>query len=539
MNRRTPSVQSKKLVRGMNKALLLAVVCSWNNANVCALVSRNTFISAASKSSRIHSSRMVMNPLQQTQSSSTDMNILDTDTATATSMLDHLQSKAAPIAASFQEGTFDPWITNCHVQTIGGFFVRRICPYVPADNFAAAGIFARALFRNKMKSTRDSDYATPSDNDGIDDFFWDERERIETPDGDWFHADTVYAKVATSRLSSKPKAANSLHTAPTVILLHGLESNSNSTLSTEMAQAYLAKGMNCVCLNFRGCSGTPNDQPGGYHLGFTDDLKQYLQILRERRQASDNSDASGSSSNSNSRLYLTGFSLGANAVLKCLGELGTTAVTDFNIHGAAVSCAPLDQHKNSAKLGLPGINRFIYTDNLLQGLKKRAVIQLERFHDSNPDTDAFDYPRAMAAETITDYDDAFIAPVYGFKDASDYYDQTSSIHFLERMAVPTMILNAKDDPFLDENVWPTEKSRENGGKAPLKMVRTEHGGHLGFCWHRVAEDDADGLLQHAMNDNDVNDSNQPQPPPSWASREQARFLAHVESHPDTAQLGKQ
>jgi predicted alpha/beta-fold hydrolase len=223
-----------------------------------------------------------------------------------------------------------------------------------------------------------------------------------------------------------------------------------------------------------------------------------------------------------------------------LGELGTTAVTDFNIHGAAVSCAPLDQQQNSIKLALPGINRFIYTDQLLQGLKNRAVIQLERFHESNEATDAFDYPAAMAAETITEFDDAFIAPVYGFDSATDYYQKTSSIHFLERMAVPTMILNAEDDPFLEAAVWPVEKSREHGGKAPLKMIRTKHGGHLGFCWHRVDETDADSemLLQHISDsDNDDNSGRQP-PPPSWASAEQARFLAHVECHPDTAQLGQ-
>jgi predicted alpha/beta-fold hydrolase len=519
MHRRTPSVQSN-LVRGIT--LLLVVVCCWNN--VSALVSRNTFISA-SKSLRIRSCSRMVNPLQQrvpasvevstSTSTSTSIQSSSTDTfdTTVTTMLENLQSKAGPIAASFQAGTFDPWIKNRHVQTIGGFFVRRICPYVPADNFAAAGTFTRALFRNKMKSTRDSDYATPSDNDGIDDFFWDDRERIETPDGDWFHADTVYVDPSKRNLKS----------APTVILMHGLESNSNSTLATEMAQAFLAQGMNCVCLNFRGCSGAPNDQPGGYHLGFTTDLKQYLQILRERREESDDDNSS------NSRLYLTGFSLGANVVLKCLGELGTSAVTDFNIHGAAVSCAPLDQQKNSAQLALPGINRFIYTDQLLQSLKGRAVTQLERFYDSNVDTTAFDYPRAMAAETITDFDDAFIAPVYGFDSASDYYAKTSSIHFLERMAVPTMILNAKDDPFFDAAVWPIEKSREHGGKAPVKMVRAEHGGHCGFCWHRVAEGDADGEM--LLNDND-------QQPPSWASAEQARFLAHVDLHPDTAQLGQ-
>jgi predicted alpha/beta-fold hydrolase len=417
--------------------------------------------------------------------------------------IDNLQVKAAPIASSFQSGNFDPWITNCHVQTIGGFFVRRICPYVPSTG-NTAWFVAQALAKAKKAS---------DDNKEKEDSFWDHRERIETPDGDWFHADTKYVGGSSDETTT---------TAPTVILLHGLESNSNSTLSTEMAQSYLAKGMNCVCLNFRGCSGEPNSRPGGYHLGFTDDLKHYLQLVRERASSGNNS--------TSSRLYLAGFSLGANVVLKCLGELGASAV-DYNIHGAAVSCAPLDQQRNSAKLALPGINRIIYTNKLLEGLKARAVVQLERFCDGNEATDRFDYPGAMAAKTITEFDEAFIAPVYGFSSAFDYYEKTSSTYFLERITVPTMILNAKDDPFLDEAHWPTEKTRDEGGKAPIKMVRTEHGGHLGFCWHRVADEDINMMTLQQQQDPD-----QPTPP-SWASAEQARFLAHVDCHPDTAQLG--
>jgi predicted alpha/beta-fold hydrolase len=548
--------------------LVLLLVCSaWNVTSALLLSppSRNP----PGSSSRLRFSVMVnlLPGQQQSRVVETSTSIrtarspsdTDTDTTPDTSamiLLESLQSQAAPIAASFREGTFRPWITNCHVQTIGGFFVRRICPYVPSANNESGGggdsggggggdvaafrMVARALIRSsRSKSSKSKGGGLDSEADS----FWDHRERIETPDGDWFHADTKYVNGEHNTVNTAAAAAAAA-AAPTVILLHGLESNSNSTLSTEMAQAFLARGMNTVCLNFRGCSGTPNDQPGGYHLGFTDDLKQYLQILRERRRRrQNNSDnaTSTSNSNSNGRLYLTGFSLGANVVLKCLGELGTSAVTDYNIYGAAVSCAPLDQQQNSIKLALPGINRFIYTDQLLQGLKARAVIQLERFHDGNADTDAFDYPAAMAAETITEFDDAFIAPVYGFDSASDYYAKTSSIHFLDALAVPTMILNAEDDPFLDAAVWPVHKSREHGGKAPLKMVRTAHGGHLGFCWHRVDETDADAemLLQHIKDSDDNMSQRQRQPPPpSWASAEQARFLAHVESHPDTAQLGQ-
>jgi len=424
-----------------------------------------------------------------------------TEFSSSSKTVDALQAKAALIASSFVPGNFDPWLTNCHVQTIGGFFVRDICPYVPVSNTAAATTFARALFRRFTNSSS-------SETKNLD--FWDTRERIDSPDGDWYHVD--------SKLCSTDSAVAAL--APTVILLHGLESNSRSSLSTEMARSYLSRGMNCVCVNFRGCSGHPNDRLGGYHLGFTDDLKHYLDILEKKQQQQ----PSG-----NPRLYLAGFSLGANVVLKCLGELGETALTQYNVHGAAVSCAPLDQEANSDILAKAGINRFIYTNNLLKSLKGRAVDQLERFFDGDETKATFNYQRAMAAETITDFDENFIAPIYGFDSAADYYQKTSSVNFLNEVAVPTMILNAKDDPFLCPTVWPTEKSREHGGRAPLKMVRTEHGGHLGFCWQRVAETETT-LLQTGQGTELVS------PPPSWASVEQARFLAHVHEHPATEEL---
>lgn len=402
------------------------------------------------------------------------------ETSASDSRLSELQQRAAPFLAGFAVENFDPvpWMSNCHVQTIGGFLFRDAgasSSYVPKND--AAAVIARifeAIFP-------DSDKEEPS--------VWDSRERIETPDGDWFHADTKYA-------SNKKEG----YDAPTVIFLHGLESNSDSPICKEMAQAFNSHGMNCVCLNFRGCSGTPNDKVGGYHLGFTDDLKQYLSLMKER--------------GNKSPIYLSGFSLGANTILKCLGELGEAAVAEYGIAGAAAFCAPLDQSRNSFTLAQPGINREIYTNKLLRTMKERAVYQLERFCDGDEDTDKFDYKGVISAETITDYDEAFIARIYGFKDCWDYYQQTSSIFYLDKIAVPTLILNAKDDPFFDPESWPVEKSVEHGGTAPLKMIRMDKGGHLGFFFHQVEGDD-DRLV-----------SNQP----SWAVTELGRFLGHVQSH---------
>ena len=358
------------------------------------------------------------------------------------------------------------------MQTILGYLLRDQCAYLPCSN-PLASFLTRSIRSQKSGS------GLPRSE------YWDHTEKVPTPDGDWFHVDTKYC--------DKPNA-------PTVLLCHGLESSAGSRLAQEMADCFVAAGTHCSCLNFRGCSGEPNDTIGGYHLGFTDDLKYYMQFMQER----------GLTTNG---LFLSGYSLGANVVLKCLGELGEDASTKWNIQGAAVACAPLDQMQNSRVLAQPGINLYIYSRNLLNGLQKRAREQLLQFCDGDENTSKFDYPRAMSAKTISDFDDAFIAPIYGFEDCWDYYRQTSSLHYLDRITVPTLMVNAKDDPFMDPAVWPTEKSAEYGGTAPLKMVREETGGHLGFTFHLV--DDNDNRLKGSS--------------PSWGSVELGRFIEHLQS----------
>lgn len=387
-------------------------------------------------------------------------------------LLSELQQRAAPVARSFDTiDDFEPLLTNCHVQTILGFLVREQLSYVPRT-----GLWEFLGDRIQKLQAKPNEKAS---------FFWDNRERVETEDGDWFHADT--------KLCSEDKAA------PTVLLLHGLQSNSNSSNSMELARGFNRMGLHCVCLNFRGCSGESNDRIGGYHIGFTNDLKHYIKLFRSRHGYEQ-------------PIYLSGFSLGANVVLKCLGELGPSA-KDLNVAGAAVVAAPLDQARNAAVLGRPGgVNRFIYTKALLESLQERAEEQLHRFCDGDPNKAPFDYAAVQAARTITDFDDAFIAKIYGFASAADYYHQTSSLRFLDRIAVPTAIINAEDDPFFDSNVWPAAEEHSH-----LKLIRTRHGGHLGYQLHQV--DDTDPRLQQKR--------------PSWVSWEAARFLHHVHTFDDS------
>jgi hypothetical protein len=129
------------------------------------------------------------------------------------------------------------------------------------------------------------------------------------------------------------------------ILLHGLESSSKSTLISKMTQSFLSKGFGCCLVNFRGCNGVDNNTPGAYHLGFTDDLKTLVSHLNHKYP--------------NKELYLSGFSLGGNVILKFLGELGSDA-HERNIRGAGVFCVPFDPVQCQKKID-SGFNRAVYS----------------------------------------------------------------------------------------------------------------------------------------------------------------------------------
>jgi predicted alpha/beta-fold hydrolase len=193
-----------------------------------------------------------------------------------------------------------------------------------------------------------------------------------------------------------------------------------------------------------------------------------------------------------------------------LGKLGADAIKQ-NIRAGTVLCAPLDQVINMPVLNSKGFNRNVYVGNILKSMKERATWQLEEFCGGDKNSDKFAYEKAMAAETLMDFDDAYTAPIYGFQDCWDYYRQTSSAHHLENIHVPALILNAKNDPFFDPKLWPTEKTCDQGGAAPVKMIMAAVGGHLGFMSHKVPM--KDGRLEPGT--------------PSWVSTEMANFFQHV------------
>ena len=239
--------------------------------------------------------------------------------------------------------------------------------------------------------------------------------------------------------------------APTLVVFHGLEGNSGARYAADLIAAATAEGWNGIAPNFRGCSGRLNRAPRFYHAG---DSAEIDWVVRRARD-----EVAGP-------LYVAAISIGANMLLKWLGERGADA-TSLVERAVAIS-APVDLAAGAPCLmGFPG---GLYGWNFLRTLKPKSRSKLEQFPH------LFDRDRMEAAKTLKDFDAAVTAPVHGFAGVDDYYRRSSSKPLLTRIAVPTLLLNARNDPFLPERALPTASEVSSA----VSLHFPPHGGHVGF-----------------------------------------------------------
>ncbi len=442
---------------------------------------------------------VVMKPLDNNESlpSSVKKTTTITTSNPKITSLQEYQELSKPIATSFKPKTYTPHplFTNEHVQTILGVFLRDDpgCAYINpnARNTFEEIVPVAIAFLTKLPRILGFEQAESKC------YYWDERERICTVDGDFFDVDYKYV------VGNKSKGM--------VVIVHGLESNSNSTVCVNMARSFQYYNFDVACMNFRGCSGTPNDTIYQYHGGFTDDLNCLIELLSERQR-----------SNGEERpIYISGFSLGANIVLKCLGELSLEAVTKNFIRGAAVTAAPFHLRPHHRRLIDEPFQRIVYAASILKSMKSKLDYIIYRFCDGDKDTDKFDYWMVRNATTIAEVEDGMIAPLFGFRDKFDYFEKSASLPLIDKIAVPTYVLNAADDPFFSKTFFPWDKSCENGGIAPMKLERTKYGGHLGHMFSMPST----GIVQ-------ITTKNQEEEKPvaSFALSELGRFIDHVHTN---------
>lgn len=235
---------------------------------------------------------------------------------------------------------------------------------------------------------------------------------------------------------------------PLVVLFHGLEGSSDSHYARSLMAAVEQRGWSGAVPHFRGCSGEANRTARFYHSGDAREIDWIIARLRTR--------ASGP-------LYVAGVSLGGNALLRWLGESGARA--NFVTAAAAIS-APLDLARGGAALS-SGFN-MLYTRMFLQTLKPKCLAKLDQFPG------LFDRKALLAARDLYAFDNVVTAPLHGYRDTDDYWDRASARHVLHEITVSTLVLNARNDPFLPGEHLPTSASKA------VTLEYPEEGGHVGF-----------------------------------------------------------
>jgi len=254
------------------------------------------------------------------------------------------------------------------------------------------------------------------------------RERWDTPDGDFVDVDFAGAGKRS------------------LVLFHGLEGCSDSHYARAIAAHAASRGWHIAIPHWRGCSGEPNLKPRAYHSGDTEEVDWLMERIRPA--------------------CAIGISLGGNALLKWLGERGQAA----RLRRAAAVSAPIDLPAAGHALDR-GVNRLIYTRHFLATLKPKSLAKLERFPG------LYEAAQVRAASGFREFDNTVTAPLHGFRDVEHYWSAASSGPWLEHIRVPTLLINARNDPFLPEHAL-LAASKKAAPCVVLEFPRT--GGHAGF-----------------------------------------------------------
>jgi hypothetical protein len=259
------------------------------------------------------------------------------------------------------------------------------------------------------------------------------RERFELPDGDFLDLDW-----------------STNGSGPIVIVLHGLEGSSDSKYVRGLLKAVHERGWRGVVMHFRGCSGEPNRLPRSYHSGETGDLAYVVNLLRSREPETS--------------LFVVGFSLGGNVLLKWLGEVGSQAP----IKAAVAVSVPFLLDESAKRLD-QGFSR-VYQWGLMRSMRNAVAEKRSRMKLPLKIEDL------SALRTFRDFDEHITAPLHGFVGVDDYYRRSSSRQYLKEIQMPTLIVQSRDDPFMTDAVIP----RDGELSPAIEIEIYDSGGHVGF-----------------------------------------------------------
>ncbi len=269
-----------------------------------------------------------------------------------------------------------------------------------------------------------------------------QRERWTTPDADFIDVDWLESEAS----ASDP-------TAPLLILFHGLEGSSSSHYARAYARVAQRLGWRYAVPHFRGCSGEPNLTARAYHSGDFEEIGWILERFRALHAGP--------------RLAV-GISLGGNALLRWAEEAGETA--EGTVSAVAAVSSPIDLAAGGHAIG-HGFNRLVYTRMFMRSLRPKTLLKLK----SHPGL--FDRDKMLAAGDLYDFDNLYTAPVHGFRNTDDYWHRGSAKPHLHRIRIPTLVINARNDPFVPAASLP---SPQEVGRH-VTLWQPARGGHAGFA----------------------------------------------------------
>ena len=291
------------------------------------------------------------------------------------------------------------------------------------------------------------------------------RERWNTPDGDFVDVD--FPTVSGQTLDYR---------APIVLLLHGLEGSARTGYAKRFYLECARRGVACIGLNFRSCSGELNRTLQLYHSGETEDARWVISEIHRKYPKHP--------------LGAVGVSLGGNVLLKYLGEQGENTP----LSAAVAISVPYDLAACDEALS-SGFAK-VYVRHLLMGLKAKVRARSDELAGH------CDVEGALRSTTFREFDNAITAPLHGFQSAEDYYTKSSSNQFLSKITIPTQLIHALDDPFIPPAAFPADAVNAN---PVLNAHVSERGGHVGFVgglapWYPVfaAEKYAADYLAHLL-----------------------------------------
>ena len=329
---------------------------------------------------------------------------------------------------------------------------------MPHDETSVSNLLERIAHAFKTRPFVPHRLFKQGDAQTIGAYLWPRRFRLRdrTQDEDrLFQVEPESQVLARCRWQAKPEEH------PTLVLWHGMEGSVVSAYMLTTTDKAFRAGFNVVRVNFRNCGGTEHLSPTIYHGGLSSDLRVVIAELVKQDHLP--------------QLFVAGFSLGGNMVLKVAGEYGESPPPELR---AVCAISPSIDLRASTNL-IARRRNWIYQRTFLRRLKNRIKVKEKLFPD------LYDSRGLKDIRSVEQFDNSYVAPAFGFADANDYYAKASSLPFISRIRIPTLIIHAKDDPFIP---FTPLRDASIASNPYVLLLSTERGGHVAFVSTNAGED---------------------------------------------------